>query len=484
MSQPYGHYEYNYPSPIATAPPHSNPYRDSFETEIPLGTPVQNRAPQQFSSPVHEERHPHFADRSPSVIPAYPYTDTSVASASSPPSVPSHSAAGYYSPRSKNADINQYNDMPYSPDRHDYGPKIGEDDDRRRDSMNMVGTTGLLKPLDRNMPNQGFMRLESADPPYHAAPRTGLIAWIWGPTRIPIFSWLTALAMAAVLIYEFVQNKNLTGSVIQTQTATQAFNPMIGPSSTVLINLGARFVGCIRPIPEFPASATFTTCFVEGTTCTLEQICGMGGFKDPNVPDQSFRFVTPIFIHAGIIHYLMNMLTQLRLGAQLEQELGPIRYAILYMAAGIWGFVFGALFGSPSRPSMGCSGALFGLIGFMFVDILLNWRDTVNPWREMMKLAVTTLISLALGLLPGLDNFAHLGGFIVGIVAGVMLIPNRKRATRRFIMFTWVARVIALVLLIVLFVVTVKEFYSVADPSQICPNCKYLSCLPVSNWCD
>jgi len=84
----------------------------------------------------------------------------------------------------------------------------------------------------------------------------------------------------------------------------------------------------------------------------LEQICGLGGFKDSLVPDQSFRFVTPIFIHAGIIHYLMNMLTQLRLGAQLEKELGPLRFAILYMAAGIWGFVFGALFGSPSRRKL------------------------------------------------------------------------------------------------------------------------------------
>ncbi|KAH8555111.1 rhomboid family-domain-containing protein [Umbelopsis sp. PMI_123] len=481
MSQSYGHYEYTYPSPIATAPPHNAPYRDSFETEIPLGTPVQNRPLQDFSA---SERHPHFADRSPSVIPAYPYSDASVASVSSPPSVPTHQAAGYYSPPPKNADINQYNNMPYSPDRHDYGPKIGDEDDRRRDSMNMgVGTTGLLKPLDRNMPNQGFVILESADPQYNAPPRTGPIAWVWGPTRIPIFSWLTALAMAAVLIYEFVQNKNLTGSVIQVQTATQSFNPMIGPSADVLINVGARFVACIRSIPEFPVTEPLA-CFTEGTTCSLEQICGLGGFKDPSVPDQSFRFVTPIFIHAGIIHYLMNMLTQLRLGAQLERELGPLRFAILYMAAGIWGFVFGALFGSPSRPSMGCSGSLFGLIGFIFVDLLLNWRDTVNPWAEITKLAITTLISLALGLLPGLDNFAHLGGFIVGIVAGVMLIPNRKRATRRFIMFTWVARVIALVLLIIIFVVTIKEFYSVEDPSKICPNCKYLSCIPVSNWCD
>jgi hypothetical protein len=63
--------------------------------------------------------------------------------------------------------------------------------------------------------------------------------------------------------------------------------------------------------------------------------------------------------------------------------------------------------------------------------------------------------------------FYCIGGFIVGIVAGVMLIPNRKRATRRFIMFTWVARVIALVLLIIIFVVTIKEFYSVEDPSKV-----------------
>jgi membrane associated rhomboid family serine protease len=60
---------------------------------------------------------------------------------------------------------------------------------------------------------------------------------------------------------------------------------------------------------------------------------------------------------------------------------------------------------------MGCSGALFGLIGFMFVDILLNWRDTQNPWTELSKLAITTIISLVLGLLPGLDNFAHLGKY-------------------------------------------------------------------------
>lgn len=102
-------------------------------------------------------------------------------------------------------------------------------------------------------------------------------------------------------------------------------------------------------MPEYPPTQPIGPCYTGSTSCSLEQICGFGGFKDPSVPDQSFRFFTPIFIHAGIIHLLMNMLTQLRLGAQLEKELGPLRFAILYFAAGVWGFVFGALFGSPSR---------------------------------------------------------------------------------------------------------------------------------------
>ena len=58
---------------------------------------------------------------------------------------------------------------------------------------------------------------------------------------------------------------------------------------------------------------------------------------------------------------------------------------------------------------MGCSGALFGLIGYMFIDVIVNWKDIANPVRELVKLLIVTIISLVLGLLPGLDNFCHLG---------------------------------------------------------------------------
>jgi membrane associated rhomboid family serine protease len=48
-------------------------------------------------------------------------------------------------------------------------------------------------------------------------------------------------------------------------------------------------------------------------------------------------------MHAGIIHFLMNMLTHLRLGVDLERALGTPRYVFLYMAAGIWGFVLSGM---------------------------------------------------------------------------------------------------------------------------------------------
>ncbi|KAI9027522.1 rhomboid family-domain-containing protein [Phycomyces nitens] len=300
-----------------------------------------------------------------------------------------------------------------------------------------------------------------------------------GPVARPWFSWATGAAMLGVLIYEFVRNQQLTGYLIE----TNPFNPMVGPSFSVLVNIGAKFTPCMRTLPGYSLSSSFASCFRPDSQCTLETMCGFGGFGG-EAPNQTFRLFTPIFLHAGVIHFLINMLTHLRLGADLERALGIPRYAALYLASGIWGVVLSSLLAPSTSASMGCSGALFGLIGYMFIDVLVNWKNIKSPMRELMGLLISTIISLVLGLLPGLDNFAHMGGFSVGIVMGVLISPMRTNASKSFKIGTWVARVVALVLLIVMFAVTIKAFYSSEDPSKICPNCKYLSCLPVSNWCD
>ncbi|KAI7850387.1 rhomboid family-domain-containing protein [Circinella umbellata] len=301
-----------------------------------------------------------------------------------------------------------------------------------------------------------------------------------GPVRRPWFSWLSGLAMLIVLIVELIKNSQMTGSVIST---SPTFNPMIGPSFPVLINMGARFTPCMRTIPEYSPTTPFSNCFHEAEQCTVEEMCGFGGFGGVE-PNQSFRFIVPIFLHAGIVHFIMNMLCHLRLGADLECILGAPRYILLYMSSGIWGFVLSSIMSQTNTASMGCSGALFGLIGYMFIDVIVNWKDISNPVRELVKLLIVTIISLILGLLPGLDNFCHLGGFVIGIVMGAFVAPMRSNMTKKGKMITWGIRAVASVILIILFAVTIDAFYKSPDPSQICPGCKYLSCLPVNNWCD
>jgi len=92
--------------------------------------------------------------------------------------------------------------------------------------------------------------------------------------------------------------------------------------------------------------------------CTVNQICGFG-LKEGEVPNQWFRFLLPIFLHAGVVHIVINLSFQVRTGIQMERDFGTWRIFIIYMASGIFGFAFGANY-SGRTTSVGCSGSLYG----------------------------------------------------------------------------------------------------------------------------
>ena len=114
-----------------------------------------------------------------------------------------------------------------------------------------------------------------------------------------------ALACVVALVVELVRMAQLTGSPIQTKPS---FNVMLGPSGSVLIHLGARFAACQKFIDgvsdiawvclEYSNQATVSA---DELTCDMADICGFGGFPQDS-PDQSFRYFTAIWIHAGIVH--------------------------------------------------------------------------------------------------------------------------------------------------------------------------------------
>ncbi|KAI8988499.1 hypothetical protein BDF20DRAFT_813874 [Mycotypha africana] len=303
---------------------------------------------------------------------------------------------------------------------------------------------------------------------------------LFGGARSPLFTWVSGVVMIGVFIYEIVRNHELSGSWIM----TNPFNPMVGPNYMALITMGSKFVPCMREIQNYSPATVLGNCYSSlEATCSVEQVCGFGGFRG-TAPSQGFRFFTAIFIHAGVVHILMNLVTHFQTGAEVERALGLIRYMILYIVSGIWGFILSAVLAGPTVSSMGCSGALFGIIGYTVIDHLMQWKQHRHPRREFMRIVIVIVISLVLGLLPGLDNFAHIGGLLMGLLLGITLAPFNRHASRRATVIIWTVKILSFVLVIILYAILLSKFYSTTDLSTVCPNCKYLSCLPVNGWCD
>ncbi|KAI7902757.1 uncharacterized protein BX663DRAFT_569575 [Cokeromyces recurvatus] len=316
---------------------------------------------------------------------------------------------------------------------------------------------------------------------YRTPKQRGLLfRQLFGNAQYPIFTWASAAIMVGVFIYEIIRNHQLSGSWIQ----TNPFNPMIGPNYMALVTMGSKFVPCMRAITQYSPTTLLGNCYSSlEATCTIEQVCGFGEFHGEE-PHQSFRFFTPIFLHAGVIHILMNLITHFQIGSDAERDLGLIRYMILYLSSGIWGFILSGVLAGTTISSMGCSGALFGLVGYTVVDLIMSWKQVTKPGRELVKLLLVIIISLVLGLLPGLDNFAHIGGLIMGLLVSTLLKSKHQYASRYSMIITWIVRIVSFILIIVLFVVFLRIFYTATDLSTVCPGCKYLSCLPVNGWCD
>ncbi|KAI2032082.1 hypothetical protein LOZ39_005988 [Ophidiomyces ophidiicola] len=258
--------------------------------------------------------------------------------------------------------------------------------------------------------------------------------------RMPWVVYITSAIQVAVFIAEIVKNAQLTGSPIMLRPQ---FNPMIGPSPYVQINMGARFVACMRNVKGVQDSPQVIPWPCPGTTtndptskdnqCTLSELCGLGGVPNPRAggsindkpePNQWFRFIIPIFLHAGLIHIGVNLAAQMIIGADMERSIGWWRFAIVYYASGIFGFVFGGNYAAPGIASTGASGSLFGILALCLLDLLYKWNSIKKPLAYLLTMLLAVAVSFVLGLLPGLDNFSHIGGFLMGLVLGICLLRS------------------------------------------------------------
>jgi membrane associated rhomboid family serine protease len=171
---------------------------------------------------------------------------------------------------------------------------------------------------------------------------------------------------------------------------------------------------------------------------------------------QWWRFVTPIFIHIGLLHIFFNSYALWIVGPQVEKLYGSARFVMIYVLTGIAG-VYGSYRYHPGSISAGASGAIFGLFGALLV-FGVRYRNSIPPF---FKRAVGTgvlpviIINLIIGFtLQGVvDNSAHLSGLLAG-AALACIVPFQKPGAETHRLFEVIQA--ALLLLIAV------SFYQVA----------------------
>ncbi len=139
---------------------------------------------------------------------------------------------------------------------------------------------------------------------------------------------------------------------------------------------------------------------------------------------QYWRFVTPIFLHANLLHVGLNMLNFVVLGVFLEQLVGHMRFLLIYFITGIISIIASFYF-APQEISVGASGAIFGLVGAYSVFVLMHRQAFPRGGvPALLWLVLVIGINLGLGLIvPNVDNYAHIGGLISGCLLGWWFTP-------------------------------------------------------------
>ncbi len=146
---------------------------------------------------------------------------------------------------------------------------------------------------------------------------------------------------------------------------------------------------------------------------------------------QYWRFLTPVFIHIGLLPLAFNSYALWIVGPQVEKLYGGAKFVLLYLATGIVG-VAGSYFYRPEGVSAGASGAIFGLFGVLLV-FGLRYRHNIPPFfRRAVGTGVlpVIVINLIIGFtIPAIDNSAHIGGLLSGMALAAVVPFQRPRST-------------------------------------------------------
>ena len=202
-----------------------------------------------------------------------------------------------------------------------------------------------------------------------------------------------------------------------------------------------------------------------------------------NAPNyQWWRFITPMFIHINLPHVLVNMYSLWIVGPYVEKLYGSAKFVVFWVVTGIAGVVASYLTVRPDLatsslgrflfknldvPSAGASGALFGLVGVLFVFGIKFRRELPEGFKRAFGTGMLPIIiiNLFIGFIGRgfIDNAAHLGGLLSG-AALATVVEYRRPGERRGMAAAWrILQALMLALVFVGFYETARNFrHSVA----------------------
>jgi len=212
----------------------------------------------------------------------------------------------------------------------------------------------------------------------------------------------------------------------------------------------------------------FLAIFTDNFRFEVLQYFGGCGGADVLIRGQWYRVLTATFVHLNPLHLIVNMWCLWNLGLLGEPLLGRRGLFVVYLLTGMAGNLCSLAF-SPGEMVVGASGAVFGIAGILIV--LLSNKKLSLPWSELRSLRRSVILFALLNLLIGLapqimlqmapardldhltndlgplthiDNMAHLGGLVCGLLMGLPLFPRMLTGrtgyrARQRITFAWTA---------------------------------------------
>lgn len=200
-----------------------------------------------------------------------------------------------------------------------------------------------------------------------------------------------------------------------------AANPWLSMTSVIVGLNVAVFIG-------------MTLSGVSPTEPTGRQLVAWGANFGPlTLGSDPWRAFTYMFVHIGILHIACNMWAFWNLGKLAEGLFGRVVFVVLYVLCGL-GAALASLWWHPASICAGASGAIFGVAGIVFSYLKLKHVPLPHEYvrRLLSSLGAFMLFNLLIGAaIPFIDNSAHIGGLVTGLVLGALLPRPAYRGEER-----------------------------------------------------